>query len=94
MTAMSLIFFALFAIAVLASYLAVRKSWVSTGMALLVGGGAAIICMVLVALGQGNGFVQALVVGFLTGAIFVVAAVAIASFFRSSESRSHSNLSE
>ncbi len=87
MTGIALIFFVLFALSVVATYLGVRRAWASTGVVTGVGAVASIVSMVLFSLGQGTGVVQALVVGFLVGSVFVAAAVSIAGFFRSNEGR-------
>lgn len=87
MTGTALLFFLLFAITVLITYLAVRRAWARTGPVTLVGAVVGIVTMFFFARGQGNSVPQALVAGVLVGSIFIAAAVSIAGFFRSSEAR-------
>lgn len=87
MTGAALFFFVLFALTIFATYIGVRRGWASTGTITLVGAAGSIVTMTLFSRGQGNNWVQAVVVGFLVGSVFVAAAVAIASFFRSNEAR-------
>jgi uncharacterized membrane protein len=88
MTGTALIFFVLFALTIVATYLGVRRGWAATGIVTGSGAVACIIFMTLFALGMGDEPPQALVVGFLVGSVFVAATVAIANFFRSNEARS------
>ena len=87
MTGSALIFFVLFGLSIVATYLGVRRQWASIRQVTLIGAGASILFMILFSLAQGNGLAQAAVVGFLVGSIFVAATVSISSFFRNSESR-------
>ncbi len=87
MTGTALIFFVLFALTLLATYLGVRRNWASTGVVAGAGAAGGIIFMILFGLGMGNEPLHALVAGFLVGSVFVAAVVSIANFFRSNEAR-------
>lgn len=87
MTGTALIFFILFALTIVVTYLGIRRNLAPTGILTGAGAMVAIIFMILFALGQGNSPAQALVVGFLVGAVFVALTASIANFFRSNEYR-------
>lgn len=81
------IFFLVFAIILVITYLAIRRQWagpvtISIGSVL-----ASIIAMTLMALAQGNSIIQALIVGVAIGFVFSGATLAIAWYFHSNELR-------
>lgn len=83
----SLVFFFLFAVVQVVTYLAIRRQWgrpvaVAVGCVLL-----SIITMVLTSLGQNNAIIQAIIVGIVIGTVFSGATLAIAWYFHSSELR-------
>lgn len=83
----SIIFFAVFAIILVVSYLAIRREWLSTGIVAGLSLLGSIVMMLLVSLSQGNTMFQALVVSIGLGSIFSLATVAIALFFHTNELR-------
>ena len=87
MTGTAAIFFILFGLSILLTYMGVRRRWARPQAVTLVGAVAAILTMILFSLAQGTGAAQAIIVGFLVGSIFVAAVVSIARFFLSAEER-------
>lgn len=79
------IFFVILALVLLASYLAVRRSWFAPGMTAAASVIISIILMTLVSLAQNNNALQAVVVGILVGGIFSGATLAMAWYFQSHE---------
>lgn len=87
MQPLALIFFAAFALVLVAMYILVRRRIGST--ALVAAGGilGSIIAMMLFTLAQGNTVTWAVLIGLLVGGLFSVGALLIAIFFTSSEAR-------
>ncbi|HLV37267.1 MAG TPA: hypothetical protein VKY59_19265 [Spirillospora sp.] len=79
------LFFVLLALALLGTYLAIRREWFSPTVVAGTSIVACIILMILTALGQGNSALQAIVVGIVVGGLFSGATVAIAWYFHSQE---------
>jgi hypothetical protein len=79
------VFFMLMALVLVFIYLAIRREWLAPG--LTAGGGVVltIVLMVLTALGQGNGALQAIVVGIVVGGIFSGSTVGIAWYFQNQD---------
>ena len=83
----SFIFFALFALILVITYLAIRREWAQTGIIAGLSLAGSIIAMLLVSFSQGNAVFQAIVVSLIMGALFSLATVAIALFFHTNEMR-------
>jgi hypothetical protein len=81
------IFFALLAITLLLTYLAIRREWLAPGVTAVISVIVSMILTVLVSLGQGNSIIQAVVVGILVGGMFSGAVLGIAWYFHSNEMR-------
>ncbi|GIL08751.1 MAG: hypothetical protein BroJett033_2620 [Chloroflexota bacterium] len=83
----ALIFFALLAAILLLTYVAIRREWFAptgTAAASVI---ASVVAMTLVSLAQGNGVLQAVVVGIVVGALFSGVTLGIAWYFHSAELR-------
>jgi hypothetical protein len=78
-------FMLLIPVGIAITYMAVRKRWLPVGVALAVGGAANALFFMLVSLAQGNGFLQALMVGLILGIMFTALPVASAFYFRRNE---------
>lgn len=87
MTPLAFVFFALFALAIIGMYLAIRRRYAPPGVTAVVGVLAAVISMTLFSLAQANLLAHALLVGLLMGGGFAVATLALASYFLGSELR-------
>ena len=85
MSGQALIFFVLFALTLVGTYLGVRRGWAPTRAIAALGAVLSILTMVLFSLGQENTLLQALIVGVLLGGVFTAATVAVATFFRNAE---------
>lgn len=83
----SFLFFAVFALILVAMYLAVRREWASTGAIGIIGVLASVTAMMMVSLSEGNSIFQALIVSIGMGAVFSLSTLAIAMFFHSNELR-------
>lgn len=83
----SIIFFAIFAIILVVSYLAIRREWFPTGAVAAISVLGSVIAMLLVSLSQGNTMFQAIVVALGMGSVFSLATIAIAMFFHTNELR-------
>lgn len=83
----SFLFFFLFAGIILVTYIALRRGVGRPALVSFLGVISSVIAMVLFSLSQGNGMLQALVVGVLVGGFFSVAALAIAAYFQGNEMR-------
>lgn len=81
----SWLFYLMFALVLVGMYLAVRRRWVSPGLAAGVGTLGSIISMFLVSLAQQNNILHAVVVSILVGALFSGMTLAIAWFFHSND---------
>lgn len=90
----ALIFFALFALVLAGMYLGIRRQWAAPGMIAGAGVMLSIIFMVLVSLAQGNGVLQAVLVGLLVGGLFSGATLAVAWYFHSNEMRARYHQAE
>ncbi len=79
------LFFGLFALVLVATYLGIRRQWAEPSI--IAGGGVlgSIILIAMVSLAQGNSIAQAIIVGILVGGIFSGATLAIAWYFHSNE---------
>ena len=84
---MSLIFFFLFALALLGSYIGIRRELAAPLVTALGGLLAAIVTMILYLLARGTSPLQSVVMGALIGGIIGGATLAIAWYFQSSEIR-------
>ena len=85
MQGLAWVFFVLLALILLITYIAIRREWFAPGMTAGVSVVASIVMMILTALGQGNGALQAIVVGIIVGGLFSGATVGIAWYFHSQE---------
>jgi ABC-type Fe3+-siderophore transport system permease subunit len=81
------IFFALLAVTLLLTYLAIRREWLAPGVTAVIGVIISMVLMILTSLGQGNSIIQAIVVGILVGGMFSGAVLGIAWYFHSNEVR-------
>ena len=81
------IFYAIFAIILVVTYLAIRREWVSTGIIAGLSVVGSVIAMLLVSLSQGNAMFQAIIVSLGIGIVFSLATVAMALFFHTNEMR-------
>jgi RsiW-degrading membrane proteinase PrsW (M82 family) len=83
-----MIFFIIFAIALTAMYIALRREWFGPAVTTLVGTITAIAAMTLALKGDPDvGNLQALIFGFLIGTLFSGAILAVAYYFHSNELR-------
>ena len=83
----SWIFFGLFAVILVMTYLAIRREWAAP---MIVAAGsviASILAMALTSLAQGNMIIHAIAVGIVVGSVFSGATLAIAWYFHSNELR-------
>lgn len=85
MQGMAWVFFILLAVVLLGSYLAIRREWLPPLLTASLSIVLSIILMILVALGQQNSPLQAVVVGILVGGIFSGATLAVAWYFHTNE---------
>lgn len=85
--ATSWLFFLLFAVVLVLTYLAIRRRWGPPVLISLFGVIGGIVTMTLMGLAQGNTFVQALFAGLLVGGLFSLGALAMAWYFKTSEAR-------
>ncbi len=83
----AMVFFALLALILLLTYLAVRREWFAPAATAAVSVIASVIAMTLVSLAQGNSVLQAVIVGIVVGAVFSGATLGIAWHFHSAELR-------
>lgn len=81
------IFFALIAVTLLFSYLAIRREWLAPSVTAIISVIVTIVLMILTSLGQGNSIIHAVVVGILVGGMFSGAVLSIAWYFHSNELR-------
>ena len=81
------LFFLLFAVVIIATYLSIRREWVAPNITAGVSVVASVITMILMSLAQGNPLYQAVIVGILVGALFSGATLAIAWYFHGNELR-------
>ena len=81
------VFFALMALTLVFSYLAIRREWANPSVTAIISVLVTIVLMILTSLGQGNSIIQAIVVGILVGAMFSGAVLGIAWYFHSNEMR-------
>ncbi len=85
----SFIFYAIFVVILVVTYLAIRREWVATGLIAGMSVVGSVISMLLVSLSQGNAMFQAIVVSLGIGIVFSLATVAMALFFHTNEMREH-----
>jgi ABC-type Fe3+-siderophore transport system permease subunit len=85
MQGLALIFYGLMALALLLTYLSIRREWLAPIATALISVGASMVLMALISLAQQNSPVQAVVVGILVGGMFSGATLGIAWYFHSSE---------
>ena len=91
-TPTSFIFFAIFAVILIVTYLAIRREWAPIGIVSGLSTVGSVISMLLVSLSQGNAMFQAIIVSLGMGIVFSLSTVAIAVFFHTSEMREkHAN---
>lgn len=83
----SIVFFLIFAVILVVTYLAIRRQWAGPVAVSLGSVIASILAMTLMALAQGNSIIQALIVGMAIGFVFSGATLAIAWYFHSNELR-------
>lgn len=83
----AMVFFALLALILLLTYLAVRREWFAPAATAAASVIASVIAMTLVSLAQGNSVLQAVIVGIVVGAVFSGATLGIAWYFHSAELR-------
>jgi hypothetical protein len=79
------IFLITFALAILLSYLAVRRRWAKLMPITLVGSLAACASFVLFAFSAGDSYAQAFVVGIVAGLLFIGMTISMAVYFRANE---------
>jgi len=80
-------FYAIFVVILVVTYLAIRREWLSTGIVAGLSVVGSVISMLLVSLSQGNAMFQAIVVSLGMGIVFSLATVAMALFFHTNEMR-------
>ena len=83
----ALIFYVIFAVILVITYMAIRREWAAPGLVAGAGMIGSIVAMMLVSLAQGNSIIQAIIVGLLVGGIFAGATLAVAWYFHSNELR-------
>lgn len=84
---MYMLFFAIFALILVAMYIAIRRRLASPTIIGAAGVFGSIVSMTLFGLAQGNLFAHALTVGFLIGGLFSGATLVIAFYFQGNELR-------
>lgn len=87
MSPLSLLFFAIFALIVVAMYLGIRRRWASPLVISALGVFFSFLAIFLMALSQGNNIYQALFAGLIVGGLFSGGTLAMAWYFQSSENR-------
>lgn len=83
----ALIFFFIFVVVLVVTYLAIRRQWagpVTVSVSSVIG---SILSMILFSLAQGNSPIHAILVGIVVGFVFSGALLAIAWYFHSGELR-------
>jgi Na+/H+-translocating membrane pyrophosphatase len=86
-SALSIVFFIVFAIILVWMYLSIRRGWGAPGFVAGAGIIGSIISMLLMSISQGNVALHAIVVGLLVGGIFSGVTLAVAWYFRVKEFR-------
>lgn len=83
----AMIFFFIFAVVLVGTYMAVRRGWGAPRM--VAGGGVlgSIFSVTLISLAQQNSLAQAMIVGLVVGGLFSVATLLMAWYFQNSELR-------
>ena len=69
----SFIFYAIFAVILVVTYLAIRREWATTGIVAGLSVVGSVIAMLLVSLSQGNTMFQAIIVSLGIGTVFSLA---------------------
>ena len=82
----STIFLVLFIISTLLVYIAIRRRWAKVSWISVVGIIANAVFFAMFSLTRGNTLTQAILIGFLFGALFTAATISIAAFFRNNPS--------
>jgi Na+-translocating ferredoxin:NAD+ oxidoreductase RnfA subunit len=82
---LSWLFFIAFALVLVGMYRAIRRRWAAPGIVALVGGILSIAAMMLMALAQGDGLMQAVVVGIGVGGGFSIVMLMLAWYFLGEE---------
>ena len=82
---LSWLFFIAFALVLVGMYRAIRRRWAAPGIVALVGGMLSIAAMMLMALAQGDGLMQAVVVGIGVGGGFSIVLLMLAWYFLGEE---------
>jgi predicted lipid-binding transport protein (Tim44 family) len=76
------VYLMLYAVSIVAAYIAVRRGWVRMAGGAVVGSMVSSLIVFLYSLTRGNGLLQAIIVALSMGIVFTVTGVVIASFFR------------
>ncbi|MEM6281564.1 MAG: hypothetical protein AAF787_05175 [Chloroflexota bacterium] len=82
------IFFVIFAMVQVLSYLAIRREWFAPGVVAGAGIVGSIVAAMLMSIAQGNSIVQALMVGLIMGGLLNAVTLGAAWFFHMNEMRS------
>lgn len=77
----SLLLLILFAISVTATYLAVRRGWMRTAPASVIGGVINIVLISIYAASQGNPIPQAVTIGVALGLLFTLMSISVGAYF-------------
>ena len=77
------LFLLTFCLAILLTYLSIRRRWLPVIPTSAIGAVVACVSFVLFSLSSGNGIVQALVVGIMLGLLFTGMNISMAMYFRS-----------
>jgi hypothetical protein len=88
------LFFLLFAVVIIGTYLSIRREWVAPNITAGVSVVLSIVLMILMSLAQSNPLYQAVIVGILVGGLFSGATLAVAWYFHGGELRSRQANSE
>lgn len=81
------LFFTLFAVVLILTYMSIRREWASPAVTAALSMMMSMTSMMLTALAQGNPVYQAVIVGLLVGGLFSGATLAVAWYFHTSARR-------
>lgn len=85
LTGTTFIFFAIFAVVLFVMYMLTRRALAPVGLVTLIGSIINVVLVALISWGSGNNPLQIIFVSLGIGVLFSLASVAMAAYFRSSE---------